>query len=193
MTHSRYSGLVQTKEAPDKPTSPGTDAAASASAAFSACSALYSGVGFNTSDSGPASLQNSSYAELLLDHAQQLYNFALNAEGGQETYQESVPEIAASYGSSSFEDELTVAALFLSLASNSSSLYDDAEGYYSQFSLNRRRGAYNWDSKAPALAVLFAKIASFYPSIGGNLGRWQSEAETYFDNVLDRVEKTKGM
>src|ERR1700733_2398845 len=70
--------------------SPGTDAAALAAAAFASCSSLYSGRSF-TSYSPPASLQNSSYASTLLQHAQQLYSFAVNARGGQMTYQTSVP------------------------------------------------------------------------------------------------------
>ena len=172
--------------------SPGTDAAAAASAAFSACAALYNGVSFNVVRR-PASLQNSSYADLLLQHAQQLYDFAVNAQGGQRLYQESVPEITDTYGSSAFEDELTMAALFLSLASNSSSLYNTAENYYSRFSLGGKNEAYNWDSKTPGLAVLFSKIATTYPDIGGDLDRWRTEAERYFDNVLNNGEKTNGL
>ena len=150
-------------------------------------------MGFDTNTSGPASLQNSTYAAELLTHAQQLYNFAMNAEGGQQVYQEAVPEIADAYGSSSYQDELTMAALFLSLASNSSSLYSDAENYYSQFSLGGRHDSYNWDSKTPGLAVLFSKIATFHSSIGGNLDKWRSEAENYFDDILENGEKTKGV
>lgn len=159
--------------------------AAGASAAFAACSALYSRQSLNTSSSSPASLQNDTYSQTLLGHAQQLYSFAVNATGGQRLYQTSVPAIAEAYSSSSFADELTLAALFLSLAGNSSILFDQAESYYVQFSLGNQNGLLNWDSKTPALAVLFAQIASSRPDLGRNLSSWQSEAEHYLDNLVN--------
>lgn len=165
--------------------SPGTDAAAGTSAAFSACSALYAQKGFQASKSSPASLGNATYANLLLQHAQQLYDFALNATGGRTVYQDSVPAVADAYASSSFEDELTLAALLLSFASNSSSLYQQAMSFYSQFSLANQNGVFNWDSKTPALSVLFTQVA---PSVSGapqNVSVWQTEAERYFDNILN--------
>ncbi|GLB33668.1 putative endoglucanase [Lyophyllum shimeji] len=166
-------------------THPGTDAAAGASAAFSACSILYSNKSFGGPFSSPASLQNSSYAEKLLTHAQQLYSFAVNATGGQQTYQSAVPAIAASYGSSSYTDELTLAALLLSWATNSTSLFQQAESYYHTFQLAGQNGVFNWDSKTPGLAVLFAQITRASSDIGGNLTVWQSEAERYFDNIVN--------
>ncbi|KAF8076248.1 glycoside hydrolase family 9 protein [Lyophyllum atratum] len=165
-------------------TNPGTDAAAGASAAFSACSNLYSNRGFGGPFSSPASLQNSSYGEKLLTHAQQLYSFAVNATGGQRTYQTSISAIAASYGSSSYGDDLTLAALLLSRATNSSSLFHQAEDHYRNFNLAGQNGVFNWDSKTPGLAVLFAQIIQS-SNLGGNLTAWQAEAERYFDGVVN--------
>ncbi|KNZ73828.1 Endoglucanase E-4 [Termitomyces sp. J132] len=167
-------------------TNPGTDAAAGASAAFSACASLYSNRSFGGPYSLPASLQNSSYAEKLLTHAQQLYTFAVNATGGQKNYQTSVPEIATSYGSSSYTDELTLAALLLSWATNSTSLYQQAEDYYNMFKLSGQNGVFNWDSKIPGLAVLFAQISQSDSSIGGNFSVWRDEAERYFDRIVNK-------
>ncbi|TDL29611.1 family 9 glycosyl hydrolase [Rickenella mellea] len=166
-------------------TSPGTDAAAGASAAFAACSALYNNQPLKVSSSTPASLQNTTYGAELLQHAQQLYSFAVNASGGQRLYQVSVPAVAAAYGSSTYTDELALAALFLSLAQNSSSLFQQAESFYSTYSLGNQNGILNWDSKTPALALLFTQIASTRPDIGRNLSSWQAEAERYFDNVIN--------
>lgn len=166
-------------------THPGTDAAAGASAAFSACSNLYSNRTFGGPFSPPASLQNSSYGEKLRVHAQQLYTFAVNATGGQKTYQTSVPVVADAYGSSSFTDELTLAALLLSWATNSTSLYQQAEDHYKNFKLGDQNGVFNWDSKTPGLAVLFAQIAQSPTSLGGKLDSWQSEAERYFDRIIN--------
>lgn len=172
-------------------TNPGTDAAAGASAAFSACSALYSQRSFNGKYSSPASLANSSYAATLLTHAQQLYSFAVNAPGGQKTYQTSVPAVAKSYKSNSFQDELTIAALFLAWATNSTTLYQQAESYYSKFGLAGGDDVFNWDSKTPGLAVLFAQITQSSAGIGGNLANWQQEAERYFDVIVNQKGRGK--
>jgi endoglucanase len=172
-------------------TNPGTDAAAGASAAFSACSALYSQRSFNGKYSPPASLANSSYAAILLTHAQQLYSFAVNATGGQKTYQTSAPAVAVSYKSSSFRDELTIAALFLAWATNSTTLYQQAEDYYSKFGLAGGDDVFNWDSKTAGLAVLFSQITQSSAGIGGNLTNWQQEAERYFDDIINQKGRGK--
>jgi endoglucanase len=166
--------------------SPGTDAAAAASAAFSSCSAVYAGRGFNGSFTGPATLQNSSYAATLLTHSQQLHSFAVNATGGQKTYQTSVPAVAASYPSSSYTDDLTLSALFLSWAENSTARFQEAERYYQQYQLAGQNGVFNWDSKTPGLSVLFAQISQSPTGIGNNLSSWQTEAERYFDRIVNQ-------
>ncbi|KAJ7179258.1 glycoside hydrolase family 9 protein [Mycena filopes] len=166
-------------------TKPGTDAAASASAAFAACAALYSGRAFNGSYSAPASLQNATYAQTLQTHAQQLYTFAVNATGGQKTYQSSVPAVGESYGSSGFGDDLTIAALFLAWASGTSSYYQDAQHYFQQFKLTGQDDVFNWDTKTPGIYVLFAQIAQGSSGLGGDLTTWQAECEKYFDAIVN--------
>ncbi|EJD00966.1 Six-hairpin glycosidase [Fomitiporia mediterranea MF3/22] len=169
---------------PINDTHPGTDAAAGASAAFSACSALYSGRKFSSSPSGPASLQDKSYASTLLTHAKTLYDFAENASGGQTLYQNSVPTIARSYPSSDYHDELTMAALFLAVATNSADYYNQAENYYKNSQIDKD-DTFNWDTKTPGIVVLFSKFASSNPDIGGDFSRWQGEAEKYFDGIVN--------
>lgn len=174
---------------------PGTDAAAGASAAFAACSNLYANRNLGPSYSAPASLQNSSYAGTLLTHAQDLYTFAVNASGGQQTYQTAVPQAGIAYPSSSYGDELAMAALLLSWATNSSDYYSQAEGYYKQYALGGTDSVFNWDSKTPGLAVLFAQLANAGVTFAGNLSGWQAEAERYFDRILNGGGpsfKTKG-
>jgi len=173
-------------------TSPGTDAAAMASAAFSSCASLYAGRGFNGSYAGPASLQDATYANTLLTHAQQLYTFAVNATGGKMTYQTSVPRASASYASSGFGDDLTLGALFLSLAENSPARFQEASSLYQQYKLGGQDGVFNWDSKTPGLAVLFAQIAQSSPDFSGDLSSWQSEAERYFDRIVSGGGLTPG-
>lgn len=131
-----------------------------------------------------ASLKNTSYAQTLLSHAESLYTFAVNATGGQKVYQDSVPEAAAAYGSSTFGDELTIAALFLAWATNSSTYFSQAENYYSSNKLGGQDGIFNWDSKTPGIAVLFTEMLSSRPQLG-NITQWRDEAERYFDNIVN--------
>ncbi|KAJ6629127.1 glycoside hydrolase family 9 protein [Mycena sp. CBHHK59/15] len=166
-------------------TRPGTDAAAGTSAAFSACAALYSNRGFNGSYSNPASLQNDTYAQTLMTHAQQLYAFAVNATGGQKTYQTSVPVVSDSYASSSFGDELTMASLFLAWANASTAYYQEAQQYFQQYQLSGQNSVFNWDSKTPGTYVLFAQIANSSSGLGGNFSSWQTESERYFDRIVN--------
>lgn len=166
-------------------THPGTDAAAGASAAFSACSNLYSKRTFDGPYQPPATLNDTAYAEKLLTHAKDLYLFAINAKGGMKTYQKSVPAVADSYGSSSYTDEVTIAALLLAWATKDTTLYQQAEDYYKKFGLAGYNGVFNWDSKTPGIAVLFAQIAQSDSPLGGNLSTWQAEAERYFDGIVN--------
>ncbi|KAG7449351.1 glycoside hydrolase family 9 protein [Guyanagaster necrorhizus] len=176
-------------------TSPGTDVAAGVSAVFSACSNLYANRGFGGVYQSPAALTDTTYSEILLNHAQSLFTFAVNASGGQALYQTSVPSVTESYASSSYQDELTLAALFLAWATNSTTLYQQAENYYSSFGLSGQDGVFNWDSKTPGLAVLFAQIAQSGSSLDSNPSRWQEEAERYFDRIVNNggpAVETKG-
>ncbi|OCH90734.1 Six-hairpin glycosidase [Obba rivulosa] len=197
-------------------TSPGTDAAAQAAAAFAACSALYSNHTLSPPPASPnaslalspASLQNATYASTLLAHAQQLWDFATNATGGQRTYQTSVPAAGEAYASSGYGDELTVAGFFLSLASlpanpsNSTnspndtaaarSYYASASTYFEQFELSGQlqpgqEQVFNWDSKTPGAVVLAAQIAKAFPDAVGesNSSRWTALAEGYFDTIVN--------
>lgn len=168
-------------------TNPGTDVAAQAAAAFAACSNLYASRALdNTTFSTPASLRDDSYSDTLLTHAQQLYRFAVNATGGRKVYQKSVPEVADAYASSAYGDELAMAALFLSWATGNQALFLEAEGYWEQYKLSESNRVYNWDSKVPALPVLFSQIAKTQPSVGANFSTWQGIAEDYFDSIVQK-------
>ena len=166
---------------------PGTDVAAGASAAFAACSSLYAGKGFNNSSyTPPAQLRNDTYAATLLTHAEQLYSFAVNSTNGRKTYQTSVPQVAAAYSSSGYGDELTMAALLLAWATNSSSLYRDAEDFYTKYELASSNRVFNWDSKTPGVVVLFAQVNQANSSFGGNFTVWRDRAENYFDDIINK-------
>ncbi len=108
----------------------------------------------------------------------------MGASGGQQEYQNAVPQAGAAYASSGFQDDLVQAELFLGLATNSSDLINEASQRYIQNQLGGRGGVFNWDSKIPGLAVLFSQIASTRSDLAGNLTGWQTEAERYFDDIV---------
>jgi endoglucanase len=165
---------------------PGTDAAAGAAAAFAACSGLYAGKDFGESYSSPAPLKDEEYAATLLEHAKQLYNFAVNAKGGQKLYS-TTADISEAYASSGYKDELTMAALFLAWADGDSDLFQEAKKYYDSFKLKGQNGVFNWDSKTPGLAVLFAQIANSGSDLTSDTSPWQTESERYFDYIVNEM------
>ena len=89
-----------------------------------------------------------------------------------------------------------MAALLLARATNSSEYYSQAESYHKQYSLGGQDDVFNWDSKTPGLAVLFAQLANAGTSFASNLSGWQAESERYFDQILNGTSpssfKTKG-
>lgn len=174
---------------------PGTDAFAAASAAFSIASMLYTpDVSYNVTDSaGPPSspsLANETYASTLLNHARSSYEAAKSIQP-YTLYSDSVPQVAGSYGSFRYTDDLCYGALALALATNDSSYYRDAYDYYVNFSLTSSHEVWNWDSKTPAVYVLFVEAAIARPGLAEgagldvNLTGWRTEAEGYFDKILN--------
>ncbi|KDQ64704.1 glycoside hydrolase family 9 protein [Jaapia argillacea MUCL 33604] len=172
-------------------TSPGTDAAAAASAAFASCSILYSNSSSSTKSTPnaslnlqPASLQNASYSQTLLKHAEQLYYFA-SSPSNQTLYSTSVPAAGEAYASSSYYDDLTFSALWLAWAQKNATLYNQAWGMYENWGLGNETGgldgAFNWDGKTPGIPVLGVQVAQV---IGGNGSKWVGEAERYGDAVV---------
>jgi endoglucanase len=121
-----------------------------------------------------------------LSHAQSLYSFAVNATNGRKTYQTSVPQAASIYGSSGYGDELAIAALFLALATGSSTTYQEAESYWTKYDLASSNRVFNWDSKTPGLPVLFAQANQVNSGFGGNFTTWRSVAEDYFDAIVNK-------
>lgn len=140
-------------------------------------------------------MQNSTYAILLLSHAESLHDFATNASAGLQTYQTSVPEAGTAYASSSYGDELAISALMLAWASNSSDRYEEAVGYWQEYDLSGEDNVFNWDSKGPGFAILAAQLALVEPGLVGNLSGWQAEAENYLDTIVNgtgRSSQTDG-
>lgn len=85
-----------------------------------------------------------------------------------------------------------MSTLFLSIAEGSKSRFNEAEELYQKYKLAGGDEVFNWDSKTPGLAVLFAQAAS---GLGANSTNWHREAERYFDrqiNLQGRAFMTPG-
>lgn len=139
---------------------------------------------------------NASYSSTLLGHARSLYTSAQDITP-YTLYQESVPAAASTYGSSQYTDDLCYAALALALATNESTYYAEAYQYYVNHSLTNSHEVWNWDSKTPAVYLLFVEAALARPGLAlgagleVNLTGWQTEAEGYLDRIVNG-EKRRG-
>ena len=100
------------------------------------------------------------------------------------TYQTSVPAVQDAYPSSGYGDDLAIAALWLGLAQNDSTLISQAQSYYNQFQLSDQLpdSVLNWDSSLPAIPILGTQIYKTFPQLGGS--SWQARAESYLDRVV---------
>ncbi len=121
---------------------PGSDLAGEVSAALAAASLVFRH-------------RDPDYAERLLAHAEELYDFADQYRG---VYSSCVPEAAPYYASrSGFEDELAWAAAWLFRATGARRYLQDAESWFPHI-----RGAYQWthcwDDKRYGTYVLLATM-----------------------------------
>ncbi|KAG8689674.1 hypothetical protein FRC11_001302 [Ceratobasidium sp. 423] len=189
---NRYWGNDQNFPSPRKTfvingTNPGTDAAASASAAFSTCSILYSGSKSTFANSAPASLADTKYAATLQTHATQLFSFAANSSF--KVFTETLPAIKDVYPSSGYIDELILSAVSLGAATGQSAYINQALGWWKDSTLSGGDYVLNWDSKGPAIPVMLAQLASAHPEMlpsSSTLSDWQKEAEGYLDRIVNR-------
>ncbi|NEQ23451.1 MAG: hypothetical protein F6K28_30715, partial [Microcoleus sp. SIO2G3] len=140
---------------------PGSDLAGEAAAALAAASIV-----FRPTDT--------TYADLLLDHAIELYNFADTYRG---KYSDSIPDAANFYNSYSYNDELVWGATWIHNAIEATGATDTtylnkAESYY--------EGLYNgwtqsWDNKSYGAAILLAQEtgeAQYRNDVEGWLNYW---------------------
>ncbi len=128
---------------------PGSDVAGEAAAALASASIV-----FRATD--PA------YADLLLKHARELYNFADTYRG---KYSDSIPDAAGFYNSySGYNDELAWGAVWLYKATGEKAYLDKAETIYTQNLLNKTlTWTQSWDDKTYGAGVLLAQITGKAP------------------------------
>ncbi|KAJ6644009.1 Endoglucanase E-4 [Pseudolycoriella hygida] len=125
------------------PSKPASDVAGETSASMSAASMVFR---FNG---------NTEYADLLLMHATQLYNFAVTYQG---LYSDSFPEVRNFYNSRAYGDELLWSAAWLYRATGDLNYRQDYIKWWTEFELNYRPTSADWSSKVAQAQVLLAKI-----------------------------------
>jgi len=124
-------------------TQPGSDLAGETAAAFASGYLVFR-------DSDP------TYANVLLSHARQLYDFANNYRG---KYTDAIPAGGFYDSWSGFGDELGWSAAWLLAATGEDKFRVDVEAHYQEFSLGAQRPEqFSWDDKRAATHVLMAQI-----------------------------------
>ncbi|CAK8692882.1 unnamed protein product [Clavelina lepadiformis] len=122
---------------------PGSEVAAETAAAMAACSVIFREI-------------DSSYADLLVRHAKDLYEFADRFRG---SYHKSIPNVNSFYKSySGYNDELIWGALWLYKATGEGKYLDDAKSKYRQFGGGNIPYMFSWDDKRAGSQVLIANL-----------------------------------
>jgi endoglucanase len=141
---------------------PGSDLAGETAAAMAASSMV-----FRPTD--PA------YADTLLMHAQQLYNFADNFRG---KYSDCITDASGFYNSwSGFNDELVWGAIWLYRATNDPAYLAKAQSYYANLSNEPQsttksfRWTHAWDDKSYGCYVLLSNLTN-NPTYRADAERW---------------------
>lgn len=158
----------------------GSDLAASAAAAFATSSMV-----FRASDP--------TYANTLLGHARQLYQFA---DTVRKKYSDCIPVIQNFYNSwSGYNDELVWGAIWMSRATTGQESTDflaKAESYYAnlpkeggaQGTVPEYKWTFDWDDKTIASEILLAKLTG--------KAQYITDATRWIDYTTDRVNGYQG-
>lgn len=167
---------------------PGTDVFGSCSSAMASASMLYSGTSLplsTTQNGTTASLRNTSYAQTLLQRAQTLFDLAQTSQP-QQTYQKATKGVEWAYPSTDYADELVLSSTFLALATGNQTYADYAQRTYTDNHFPFPNGVLNWDQHTPATPVLLAQLAIAQPSMNVNLAKYQSDAESWLDGIVNK-------
>ncbi|XP_063240585.1 uncharacterized protein LOC134541243 [Bacillus rossius redtenbacheri] len=148
-------------------THPGSDLAAETAAALAASYLVFKDV-------------NSTYANILLSHAKQLYSFAYKYRG---KYTDAFDDVRCCYNSSGYEDELIWGAAWLYRATKDKTYLTYAEEVYP--SIQYYIG-FNWDQKIGGADVLLANLT-------GDT-KYLTKTKNYCDNIIANQQRTpKGL
>ncbi|XP_048582488.1 endoglucanase A isoform X2 [Nematostella vectensis] len=139
---------------------PGSDLAGETAAALAAASIAFK----------PTS---PSYAAEMLQHAEELYEFADTYRG---KYSDAIPNAGSFYKSwSGYKDELVWGAAWLYRATKKASYLTKAKKYFNDFGIGGTAWAFSWDDKKAGAQVLLAQItgeSSFVNAAQASLNAW---------------------
>ncbi|KAJ9580331.1 hypothetical protein L9F63_004011, partial [Diploptera punctata] len=147
---------------------PGSELAAETAAALASASIV-----FKTADP--------SYSTTLLNHAEQLFEFADTFRGNYSKVLD-----PAFYTSSGYEDELVWGALWLYKATGDEAYLTKAESLYSEFHLAEYGRWFGWDQKISGVEVFWAQLTKATAHV--------NKAKDYCDYMINKEDKTpKGL
>nr|CAD54726.1 beta-1,4-endoglucanase [Mastotermes darwiniensis] len=148
---------------------PGSDLAGETAAALAAASIVFTST-------------DSNYANTLLTHAKQLFDFANNYRG---KYSDSITQASNFYSSSDYRDELVWAAAWLYRATNDQTYLNTAESLNDDYGLQYWNVHFTWDSKALGATALLAKITGKQT--------YKDGLTSYCDSLVSRQQTPKGL
>ncbi|XP_025831030.1 endoglucanase 13 [Agrilus planipennis] len=119
---------------------PGSDLAGEAAAALAASSLVFRET-------------NKTYADIILKHAEELFDFATTYRG---LYNDVIPGAKKFYEVSGYGDEITWAAIWLYKATRKLKYLEQAEQYYTEFRLKERPNEFFYNKKVAGLQLLLA-------------------------------------
>lgn len=101
-------------------------------------------------------------------------------------YQEAVPQVKDAYPSTSYYDDLALAATFLGMADSSTTNLQLAKTYWDQGSLSQGDIVLDWDSKVAAIPVLMSQVLASSVTLASaqDAGFWKSKAESMLDQIV---------
>jgi len=149
------------------PSKPGSDCAGETAAALASASILFAG-------------SDPTYSATLVEHAEQLFDFADSNRG---LYSSSISDAGQFYRSDSYEDELIWAAAWLYKATQDQKYLDKAEDLYSKRSQTWTSWSFDWADKLPGAQLLLFELT-------GKNG-YKTDVEAFCDAAM-AVPKSPG-
>ncbi|KAK9136448.1 hypothetical protein Syun_015778 [Stephania yunnanensis] len=157
-------------------TSPGTEVAAETAAALASASLVFK-------------KSNSTYSNILLKHAKQLFTFADTYRG---SYSLSIPEVQKYYNSTGYGDELLWAASWLYHATHDRSYLNyviEKNGFDFADWLNLKTPWFSWDNKLEGTQVLLSRLKflgseTSNPLVLIGIGKYKYKADTFICSLL---------
>lgn len=127
-----------------------------------------------------------AYADTLVDHAKQMYEFGRKHPGSyMDSQLPGLKDSAKHYPSSGWHDEMAWGALWLHFATGEESYLQECLKWYDKLNAwSSENYAYDWDNKAPGLHVLLSQI---FPS---DMMKYSINAQTFFEDYLPGPKRT---